>query len=213
MKGKKMKFYRTMLPLVAVVALLVSSAHAQDSERAQIDFPGGTIEQYAQLLKEVKFVGFDEQAIVPNIVVTSSARDYRLPSININASYDGAMGVMSACSTKNSRVVVDSDDTGQVYIVRVETDEEVDVSVVSAQQLLENVDQATLLSAVEIGLEMHDAGASVTLRLHEESGLMFLKGPVSGIQLVESIIERLEDNANYLAHRKAQKAAGSSSDK
>lgn len=183
-----------LIPLtVALIGLIQISASAQaDSEDLYaIDFAGGTINQYVTLVKDVT----DGKEVL-NIVVTESAENYKLPPVQVRASIEGVIGVIEGCSTAKNLIEVDTDVTGEVYIVRVEYEEPMSFTVDSVKDLLEVVDQTALLSAVEIGLEMQGSGSAVTMKLHEETGLLFVKGPESSVNLVHQVIDELEKGAH-----------------
>lgn len=167
----------------------VTSAEVAD-EIFTIDFAGGTIAQYVSVLKDAT----DGKADL-NIVVTDSAENYRLPSINVRTNLEGAIGVIEGCSTTKSLVEVATDVTGDIYIVRVEYEEPLELTVSSVASLLERIEEQSLLSAVEIGLEMQGSGSNVTMKLHQETGLLFVKGPKSSVQLVHQVINELESSA------------------
>ena len=181
---------------VILIGLIQVTAFAQETsgdvaeEIFTIDFGGGTIAQYVALLKDATDGKTDL-----NIVVTDSAENYRLPEIQVRTNLEGAIGVIEGCSTRTSLVEVDTDVSGNIYIVRVEYEEPMQLTVSSVADLLERIEEQSLLSAVEIGLEMQGSGSNVTMKLHHETGLLFVKGPESSVELVHQVISELESSA------------------
>ena len=73
------------------------------------------------------------------------------------------------------------------------------VNVMNIESLLSSKDEADVLSAIEIGLEMLNGDESnVQLKLHQESRLLFAKGTSREIELIEGIVNEL--NKSTLAN-------------
>lgn len=177
---------------VLLIALAQTSASAQSDgiDLYSLDFSGGTIAEYVSMIKDA--TAGKEQL---NIVVTENARDYRLPPIQVQASLEGAIGIIQGCSTDKNLVDVDTDPTGEIYIVRVEYEDPLKFTVDNIKELLQMVDKESLLSAIEIGLEMQGSGSAVTMKLHEETGLLFVKGPETSVEVVHQVIHELAKGA------------------
>ncbi len=187
--------------LILVFALMAFSTWCNSSlgqvdeteaevEVFEIDFKGGSITEYVNLLRDKPNFG-NEGPEDLSIVVTESAKDFRLPEIRVKTNMTGALGIMEGCSTDNQQVVLEMDPSGNVQMVRVESSEPTIVTVVNAKQLLSTIDRKELLDAIEMGLEMQGTISRVELKLHEGTGLLFAKGTKSGTGLVHELVNEL----------------------
>ena len=73
---------------------------------------------------------------------------------------------------------------------------EVTVHVINASRILANqqISEASLLSALEIGLEMNNSSPdSVNLKLHKETKLLFMRASENDAGIVFEIVDRLEE--------------------
>lgn len=164
------------------------------NEEVTINFPGGTIKEYVTLLRDLAFIDRRGNAQNLNVVVTRSASEFALPSIEVVTDLDGALGVIEGCSTRSADVLLEEDNSGSVTLIKVHRQEPTEVSVINVKRLISVVKRESLLSAIEIGLEMHDAGSDVTIKLHEETGLLFFKGPDSALTLIRSITQEMQQD-------------------
>lgn len=200
---KKMK-HLILIPVCALVAISVlgNSSLGQvdeteiDKSGFEINFNGGTITEYVDLLRD-KPNEYNEGKPGLSIVVTESAKEFRLPEIRVTTNMTGALGIMEGCSTENQNVVIESDPSGNVQMVRVESSEPTIVTVVNAQELLSMIDRKDLLDAIEMGLEMQGTISRVELKLHEATGLLFAKGTKSGTALVHELVNELSPRPRY----------------
>lgn len=198
---KKLIAFSLSLALICLAQATVVAQQSEDEEQVySIEFPGGTIGEYVGLVRAIH-----DNSQPLNVVVTESAENFRLPSVNAQTTLEGVLGVIEGCSTEANSVNVDTDNSGEVYIIRVEYQEPIRFDVTSVKALLNDIPKESLLSAVEIGLEMQGPGANVSLKLHEETGLLFVKGPESSVELVQTIIDQLEGGVS----REAGNAGGS----
>ncbi len=163
-----------------------------EDTRFTVDFPGGTVTEYLKMVHQAASQAGHEGPL--NIVVTDSARDYVLPSIEIKTTLDGAVGCLEACATEFQEVFVESDITGDLLfiIMRDHRDPPV-VQVMNVKAILVNVDKEDFVSAIGIGLEMAGGDPDgVDMKLHEETGLFFVKGPLDRIEVIQQIVQQLD---------------------
>ncbi len=176
-----------ILSPVAVAQQPVGSETSIDEETFEIDFEGGTIAEYVEMLRT-------KPSPSPlNLVVTQSARSFELPSIKVQTNMDGAVGIMEACSNEYQVVELESDPTGNAQIVRVNNMDEVVVTVMNAKHLLSKIEEEDFVDAIQMGLEMQGPISKVELKLHPATGLLFAKGTSRGTHLVEEIVGELSN--------------------
>ena len=221
-----------------------------------IDFPGGSVEEFVDHLKaRVQAAGFNGPL---NLVITDGAGEFRLPTIEVTTSIEGALACLAACSNDYQELFVDWDETQTVRFIRLADSNPPIVQVMNVKHIVTNVKQEDFVSAIQIGLEMasssgagtargeplgfSEAGAGgggapsegggrvtrsrrvdtgsrtgpsdVSMKLHEETGLFFVKGPRERIQIIEQIVSQLSPNAgiyNYQNYRQQPTVPNSSS--
>ncbi len=188
-----------VLPAIAV--LLPATGHAQkktavdwpadQSTQSTVDpmqqiisveFAGGTVDEYVGMVRKA--------AAGTNIVITGMAGDFILPDIQLNkVPVDSALD----CIVRASR-----DQLSMYYsdhVVFVEDDRQpptTGVTVINVKQLLASVDKADVLTAIEVGMEMQgEQPVKIELKLHEETGLLFVKGLHSQTHLVTEIVNQM----------------------
>lgn len=164
-----------------------------------IDFPGGTIAEYVEILRKAPNFDNEMNREPVNIVVATSAQDFFLPPIKVTTNMTGAMGLLEGCSDESSQVVVDHDPSGNIQLVRVDSEERTMVTVINAKALLEKTAVDELMDVIDVGLAMQGTTSKVELKLHEGTGLLFAKGTPSGTHLVQQIIEELSGNQRNVA--------------
>ena len=158
-----------------------------DAEMYQINFPGGSLGAFVKLVRQMN----DSEGKACQMVVTEGAKDYPLPEIEVRTNVEGAIGIMEACSNETATIYVNPT-SPNVLIVTVEREQQPQTVVLNVQRILERVDQESMLSAISVGMEMLAPSEKVQLKLHEETGLFFVKGSQASCRLVGEIVEQLE---------------------
>ena len=143
-----------------------------------------------EFLKEV-----EEQVPTPlNILVSRNARSVLIPEMVLtNVSVEA---VLSAAVLAAENEVTWNFDSEEVIVINRDEgyfdDSQETVTVVNAKDILANTEEASLLSAIEIGLEMRDSSKkNVSIKLHEETKLLFIKGTDSDINIVMQVVAEL----------------------
>lgn len=175
-----------------VSAANITSPTQEDPSTWHIEFPGGTVEEYVQLLRETA-----PKSVYPviNIVIAESTAGFRLPAIDATAELDGFLGCIEACSTSRYQVEVGTDDRhpGSITIIRVIGMEAPPSSrVYNVGHIIRSIPEPDLVSAVSLALEFADSSDGVEMKLHKETGLLFAKGQVSGLDAIEATVKELE---------------------
>ena len=166
----------------------------EDPEDFRIDFAGGTIAEYVEILRRAPNFDNEMEPMPVNIVVTTSAKDFFLPPIKVTTNLTGALGLLEGCSNESSQVLLDDDPSGNVKLIRVISDERTMVTVINAKALLEKTTVDDLMEVIDVGLAMQGTTSKVELKLHQGTGLLFAKGTSSGTHLVQEIINELSGN-------------------
>ncbi len=160
-------------------------------QTATINFSGGKLSEYIDLVREKKLPAFNSEGEMQpmNIFITEDARNVRMPSVEMTTTFDGFLGILSTISNERQKIIVDS--TNDVTRISVDNRNLTRVQVINAKQLLEKMDKEDLLSAIEIGMQMQGNEGAIELKLHEQTGLLFVKGPHENTELVGQIVAEL----------------------
>lgn len=193
----------SLMPLFALAILFAAlPANGQEDNRAerqdeaffQIEFPGGTVAEYVQQLRNPA-----AEAHYPhlNIVLSDIPPAFRLPEIMVFTDLDGMLGCLAACSTDEYQVEVDTDETGTVTVIRVvdigsERQAPDQTTVLNVKKLLSQIPQEDFVAAINLGLDFSGTDDGVQIKLHNETGLLFARGRPEGLALVREIVEQLK---------------------
>jgi hypothetical protein len=169
------------------------SSEALEDGEFQIDFPGGTVKDYVQMIRLNAPRDYYHHL---NIVLTEIPSEFRLPEIKVFTDLDGMLGCLSACSNDAWQVEVDSDDTGTVTIIRVvdigsERRSPDQTTVINVKNILLRIPEQDFVAAITLGLDFADVADGVQIKLHNETGLLFARGKPQGLALVHEIIQQM----------------------
>lgn len=187
----------------------------QDDGKFEISSSQLTIGQYVEFLRKQPYfskVNIDGKGVKKsqklNVIVTDRAKNFKLPEIQITTDVDGALSCLSQLGNDENEIMVD-DIGDDVFKVDVVSHVDTSVAVINAKQLLSSVEEADLLSAIEIGFRMKGNVNAVQLHLHKETGLLFVKGDLSETRLVDEIVQELM--VGYRIKRYPNPSAGGAS--
>ena len=211
------KIQITILFLLAV--FLTSPSTAQDSPGAigsvaashqqlflDIDFEGGTVNDYVTLLRKL------DPGV--RILCSEAAVMAHVPSIKIKSvPVRVAVNALWTVTRNSFRPIMIEEDNfkdkdhqeGLVFSIDLDSPSEeikMEATVVSAKHALKALGSENaakqLQSTIESGLSTvfseHD-GPAVVVKLHEPTSLLFVKGPVDRVTFVLEIIDQLSQNS------------------
>ncbi|MEL7496182.1 MAG: hypothetical protein AAFN77_01140 [Planctomycetota bacterium] len=176
-------------------------------ERYELSFLGGSLGELISMLKRhpiylERTVELEDGSTTIkrvettlNVVVTESAKNFMLPEIQVTTNTQGVLNLLDALGGPDHQIMIqemtqDNDDV--IFVVDIDTQLESEVAVINAKQLLETIEETDMLSAIEIGFQMQGRGGSqVELKLHKETGLLFVRGTYIQTQLVNNVIREL----------------------
>ena len=154
--------------------------------RVSIEIDGHTVADLIDLLQE-------QSPVHLNLVVLEEARNITLPPIKL--SNVSGVAVINAMKTAGGGLVTfDLDETKEVgYIGRQEGFiPKLQVVVIDISRVLQNQSKESFLSAVEIGLEMMGKSkASINMKLHEKTNMLFVKGTPEELDLIHQLVGQL----------------------
>lgn len=199
-----MKLVIALLLVGATSLNCIARTFAQTSETeevkqtATINFPGGKLSEYIDLVREKKLPAVNSEGEMQsmNIFITEDARNVRMPSVEMTTTIDGFLGILSTISNERQKIIVDF--ANDVTKISVDNRNLTRVQVINGKQLLEKMAKEDLLSAIEIGMQMQGNVDAIELKLHEQTGLLFVKGTQDNNQLVSQIVAEL-NKANGIA--------------
>lgn len=185
--------------------VMLETEYDPDSEKFRLDFPGGTVEEFVDLLRSkpfVKTLRFQQTSNSAwelkisdkplNVIISDDAKQIRMPEVKIVTDMQGAFNLFDYVETPDYSVIfqeIDSDN--EIFSITVEWGTVKTVDVINARQLLVETPEADLLSAIEIGFQMRSPSNQVQLKLHKETGLLFVRGTEDENMLVNSIVREL----------------------
>ena len=199
---------RLLFSLVLIFLLpLQMSAQEQDlpddmefydyatSASVTIGFSGGTVSDFVKQLTQ--------QAERMNILIRADVANITLPAMSLrNITADTALNSLIPLSMEAVSVMLD--DSQEYYIVGPNYDRQPEiVEVLNVGKLLfkSNTDgtgevspekQDQLLSAIEAGQQMlANSSETLKIKLHEQTGLLFVKGSPEQTELVKQIVGEL----------------------
>lgn len=198
-------------------------------EQITVDFKGGTVAQYVELLKK------SGKAV--NIVASERASKQQLSALSLNQVNIGVAvySIQAAAASGAGQWKIDQitppmggyppgmlQPGGEAYSVdffpfgRRGEDLVVEsyslVRIIKSEGHAEGMDAKVVLTAIETGLKLQNEGAEQPpdLKFHSDSGLLFVRGTNSDVRLVGSIVSRLLDDARsrtIAAEKRAREAA------
>jgi hypothetical protein len=159
-----------------------------------IEQPAGTISQFVENVRNT----------TPqlNIVVTESASAVRLPDIRLeNVPVRGALSLIPTLTNSEVDVNFQSQIEGsEANIVLISGQYNADssnvptVRVFNVKRILTESTRDDLLTALDEGLDMMGEHlAPVEIKVHEATGLLFIKGTSPQLQLAESVVQEIEN--------------------
>ncbi len=150
-----------------------------------VNFPGGNVQQYVDLLK---------RSNASNIVVSNqSTGDHALPSIQLNnVPLASAISLLEQVSGGQLGIHFEP---AIAIVSRRQQVPQYSIEVLSVKHLVEDQGKEELLSAVELGINLLDQGSfGVEIKLHAETGLLFVKGDGHQRQVVQDIVSQMTQN-------------------
>ncbi len=158
-----------------------------------LDQPSGSVLQLVEAIREN----------IPklNIVVTETASSYRLPEIKLaEVPIRGALSLVSTLTDNAVEVNFQSQNEGsEANLVLISSqegyspDRNLTVRVLNVKRLLQEADRDALLSALDEGYRMMGNETNqVEIKIHEATGLLFVKGTSSQLVMAESIVQEIE---------------------
>lgn len=197
-------FSRNYLALGTLFFLFCQSiSSAQDVQPMDfvLEFDGGTLTEYIQLVQTKPNLNNEGKHEMLNLVVMPTAANIHIPKIKIITNSTGAIGLLNGYKCGSATLVVEPDPSGNLRRIRAEYSEPFGVIVVNCNQLLNAEDAvADLIEAIEFGLEM--SNTKVEVKLHKKTGLLFAKGPSTATSLVVQTVQQF-------AHARGVKLPGS----
>lgn len=164
-----------------------SATQVSSPKKVSVDFPGGTIADYVDAIKK--------EADTLNLIVTESAKDLTLPKIALkNVPTHVAIKCIEQCFDSNKTIVRVSGEIEGVQFIQAEVISTNQVEVINIRHLISGKrdEKENFLAAVETGLQMqNEAGTNLKIKFHEETGLLFLAGDRTEIDLVQQIVSEL----------------------
>ena len=162
-----------------------------EKNKIEIAFPGGPIADFVEMISRPYVENGETKKL--NVILKDSARSVRLPKIEIKTTMDGILSCLEALSGNDyqisiHRIGADND----VVLINVESMSELEVVVISAKKILGTLDEADVLAAIDIGFKMYGGTPEIELKLHKETGLLFVRGNRSETQLVHDIVNELK---------------------
>lgn len=158
-----------------------------------IDQSPGTVKDFIQILRE--------SSPQLNIVVTENAAEYPLPEIKlVKVPVRGAISLLSTLSDNAVEVSYQSQEEGHdANLILISSQvgapfnrESTTVRVLNVKYLLQASNREALLSALDEGYRLLDnQQAPVELKIHEATGLLFVKGTPEQLMLAESVVEQI----------------------
>lgn len=164
-----------------------------------VNFQGGSVEAYISMLKDIaeKNRGGDV-----NVILDENVKDVVLPHISFNhVPLDAAIQVLERIRFDDARINISN--TKSIYVVSAQHSQNVpqrtatppkrnpETVVFSVREILSQTEEEDLLSAIEIGLNLDGKESSALMKLHQETGLLFVKGSRDQLRLISDIVEQL----------------------
>ncbi len=187
---------------------------AQQRATVSIDFPGGSLTEFlSQLAAEIE----SRPDLICNIVTSNpeGAQRVAVPEISLkHVSIEGILNVVSSVADSSQFQVmaqsIEESSDNSTFVVQVSPSPvkrppERRLEVLSVQELVgdakgENQDEredrlATVLTAIDTALELQypEEQKKTLVRFHSDSGLLFVSGRQDQIELIRTVIIRIEE--------------------
>lgn len=190
-----------------LIVALIFFAFAHTSVQAQIslrnkvlmdiDFPGGSLNDYVDYLNE-RVKNDNKRLKGANIFLLDPLLEYErpltVPEINFQeVTFATALQILERI---DERIEINTE--GSVFYIKVDNRDtrrrpNVMTTVLSVSSILKRHKKADLLSAIEIGIELiNSKDTKVSLKMHEETGLLFVSGNNSQLEIVKTIVSQLK---------------------
>jgi len=159
-------------------------------EQCKVDI---TIEEPIQITDFVTLI--QDQVPHPlNIIVSRNTASVSVPSMKLKQV--SVFAALEAVILATENEILWDNDAEEVIAIRRNDgyfDEAKEtVTVVNVSEILEDTEEASLLSAIEIGLDMRNSSKkNVTIKLHKETKLLFVKGIRADLDVVMQIVSEL----------------------
>ncbi len=177
-----------------------------------VDFPGGTVREYVDVVRRVSASGSGNPV---NVTVTEGAAQFRVPRVQLTSvTAEGALTFLSRSdNTGDSRVYVDSvggDREHRVYSIFMQrsgpaaSTPKPSLLVVSLTDLMNAKGSApeqqdkqlqTILSAVETALKVGaaESDSAPQLTVHRESGMLLVRGSEAERAIASDVLTKLRE--------------------
>lgn len=197
---------RTASVALATGLFLTSAALGQQGgpDTVTIDFKGGTVEQYVDLLDRE----FDGGA---NIVIETAARDVIIAGVKLTITNpQNAAAAVEFLEINGSKVHLYTRGGPEFRVIGVEkaqpADEEFrETHVWSFSAFLEGgIEANDALSAIENALDL--TGGRADVRYHEDTQLLMVNGTNAQLEAVDQVISRLNGVTNWRENRSRGRA-------
>lgn len=160
-----------------------------------VEFPGGTLADYIEHLKHFNVIA--GQPLEVNVLLDESVAGTQLPKISFKkVPLMAALRVVEMIRNE-SQQRIDLAYMDTIFVVsgrsnspRSKPDDH-QTMVLPARDILSELSQDDLFSAIEIGLNLEEPAVPVTLKLHQETGLLFARGRPTQLALISSVIQEI----------------------
>jgi len=123
-----------------------------------------------------------------NILVARDARKVMIPSLELRGM--STRSALNAMGEVTPEIYWDKVEEG----IKVQSDSEISLKVFNVSRIVDKNEkaQASMLSAIEIGLEMNNSTLeNVSLKFHEETKLLFIRASESDLDIVTQVLIQL----------------------
>ncbi|WDI43753.1 hypothetical protein [Bremerella sp. P1] len=157
-----------------------------DQEQAiSLQFTGGTLAKYLEYLR----IGFPESKVINSIALTEDAQYVEMPEIQLRTTDVGAFELIRLVTPVEIKHGLDSD----VITIHSPSSPAKTVEVVNIKPILLAGESAmmSLLESIEMGIQLRDSNTPLNVKFHEGSGLLFLEGSASDINLAKECVKQM----------------------
>lgn len=176
-------------PVVYIISVIREELNPSDyiapkSAVLDIDFPGGTLQQYIDHLRKA--------APKMNVAMFGEVSSIRMPAIRMtDVPYVDAMKALQALPSEHGSIV-DVISQGDVFLIRSSRTSEARVETVVEDvsgMIAAGSKQEDILSAVQAVIEI--GGANIEARFHEPTSLLILRGRPADLVAVVATVDKL----------------------